>query len=59
MPLLVPIMRQRTLAIVITLASLTWLAACNGPRVIHEQPVLVTGDRVPNADSLIAVARAT
>jgi hypothetical protein len=26
------------------------LAACNGPRVVHENPVLVTGQRVPVAD---------
>lgn len=25
-------------------------AACNGPRVVHERPVLVTGQRVPTAD---------
>lgn len=59
MPLLVPIMRNRTLSLALALATLTLLAAgCNGPRAIHEAPVLVTGDRVPNADSLIAVARA-
>lgn len=28
----------------------TTLAACNGPRVVHESPVLVTGQRVPVAD---------
>ncbi|WP_148306415.1 hypothetical protein [Gemmatirosa kalamazoonensis] len=28
---------------------LSLASACNGPRVIHEQPVLVTGERVPDA----------
>jgi tetratricopeptide (TPR) repeat protein len=58
MPLLVPIMRHRTFSVAVAIISLTWLTACNGPRAIHEQPILVTGDRVPNADSLIAIARA-
>ena len=59
MPLIVPIMRNRTLTLALALTALTLLATgCNGPRAIHEAPVLVTGDRVPNADSLIAVARA-
>ena len=31
------------------------LTACNGPRVVRERPVLVTGDRVPLTDSLGAV----
>lgn len=33
------------------------LVACNGPRVVQEEPVLVTGDRVPSADVMIAEAR--
>ncbi len=33
------------------------LAACNGPRVVREEPILVTGDRVALADSAIAAAR--
>ncbi len=33
------------------------LAACNGPRVVQETPVLVTGDRVPMSDNMIYDAR--
>jgi tetratricopeptide (TPR) repeat protein len=33
-------------------------AACNGPRVIHERPILVTGQRVPTADGARAGAGA-
>jgi tetratricopeptide (TPR) repeat protein len=33
------------------------LGACNGPRQIHERPVLVTGDRVGSADSVVAAIR--
>jgi tetratricopeptide (TPR) repeat protein len=33
------------------------LGACNGPRQIQERPVLVTGDRVGSADSVIAALR--
>jgi tetratricopeptide (TPR) repeat protein len=33
------------------------LAACNGPRVVQERPVLMTGDRVATPDALIADAR--
>ena len=59
MPLLVPIMRNRVITLALALTTLALLATgCNGPRAIHEQPVLVTGDRVPNADSLIEAARA-
>lgn len=59
MPLLIPTMRNRTLALAFALTTLTLLVTgCNGPRVIHEPAVLATGDRVPNADSLIAIARA-
>jgi tetratricopeptide (TPR) repeat protein len=32
------------------------LGACNGPRTIHERPILVTGQRVPNADEAAAGA---
>jgi tetratricopeptide (TPR) repeat protein len=32
------------------LGALTGAAACNGPRVVHENPVLVTGQRVPPVD---------
>lgn len=59
MPLLVTIMRNRSISLAIVASSAVWmLAACNGPRVIHEQPILVTGDRVQTADSIIADARA-
>ncbi|MCU0616399.1 MAG: tetratricopeptide repeat protein [Gemmatimonadaceae bacterium] len=34
------------------------VSACNGPRVVSETPVLVTGDRVASADAVIAEARA-
>jgi len=34
------------------------LTACNGPRVVQERPVLMTGDRVAMADEAIADARA-
>lgn len=33
------------------------LAACNGPRVVQETPVMVTGDRVPMSDDVINDAR--
>jgi non-ribosomal peptide synthetase component E (peptide arylation enzyme) len=33
--------------------ALSLLTACNGPRVVQEEPVLVTGDRVAAADSVI------
>lgn len=46
MPLLVFLMRNRT-TIVIGMLTLMWLASgCNGPRRIHETPVIYTGDRV-------------
>jgi tetratricopeptide (TPR) repeat protein len=35
------------------------LSACNGPRVIHESPVLVTGERVPDATRASEAAIAT
>jgi hypothetical protein len=38
--------------IAISLLSVS-LAACNGPRVVQEEPILVTGDRVAMADSVI------
>jgi tetratricopeptide (TPR) repeat protein len=43
--------------LVLPLASL-FLSACNGPRVIHEEPILITGDRVASVDSAIDAARA-
>lgn len=60
MPLTVLLMRHRiaSLAAVLVLPLLPlFTTACNGPRVIHEQPILVTGDRVANIDSAIAAAR--
>jgi tetratricopeptide (TPR) repeat protein len=46
----------RRSAVALGLAALA-LAACNGPRVVQERPVLVTGDRVASPDALIAEAR--
>jgi hypothetical protein len=45
-----PLVRATRLA---SLLSLVVLAACNGPRVVQEEPILVTGDRVAMADSVI------
>ncbi len=39
------------------LVLLSALGACNGPRVVQEAPILVTGDRVASADASIADAR--
>jgi len=47
----------RVLAL-LALVSAASLAACNGPRVVQERPVLMTGDRVAMADEAIADARA-
>jgi tetratricopeptide (TPR) repeat protein len=41
---------NRHAAGLLSLAALVGTAACNGPRVVHENPVLVTGQRVPVAD---------
>ena len=41
----------------IGLAAAFTLAACNGPRVVQERPVLMTGDRVASPDAVIAEAR--
>jgi hypothetical protein len=61
MPLTVLLMRHRLASIaavfVLPLHPLV-LTACNGPRVIHEQPILIIGDRVANVDSAISAARA-
>jgi tetratricopeptide (TPR) repeat protein len=38
------------------LAALGLLTACNGPRVVNERPVLVTGQRVPSVDVAAAGA---
>lgn len=37
--------------------ALALLGACNGPRVVSEAPILMTGDRVATADAAIAEAR--
>ncbi|MCU0634767.1 MAG: hypothetical protein MUE41_07835 [Gemmatimonadaceae bacterium] len=37
----------------VALLALTALAACNGPRVVQETPIIVTGDRIATADSVI------
>jgi hypothetical protein len=48
-----------TIVFGVALPFLTLLvSACNGPRVVSETPVLVTGDRVASADVVIAEARA-
>lgn len=58
LPLTLLIMRNRLAsAALLTVAALPLLSACNGPRVIHEAPVLMTGDRVATADSFIVEAR--
>jgi hypothetical protein len=38
------------LAPTVFIGALAALTACNGPRVIHERPILVTGQRVPTPD---------
>ena len=40
------------------LPAVSLVAACNGPRVIHERPILVTGQRVPTPDGRAAGAGA-
>jgi len=51
-------MTQSPLAFaMLALIAGTTLTACNGPRVIQERPVLMTGDRVAMADEAIADAR--
>src|SRR5215218_5251570 len=39
----------RSVFVFLPLAAGSLSTACNGPRVIHESPVLVTGERVPEA----------
>ena len=41
------------------LAAAATLAACNGPRRIHERPVLRNGDRVGSSDSTVRAVAAT
>ncbi len=57
MPLIPMIYSHRVLALTIVVVAAT-LAGCNGPRVVQEAPVLMTGDRVPMADDMIADAQA-
>jgi hypothetical protein len=45
-------------ATVIAIVGAALLSACNGPRVVHESPVLVTGDRVALTDSVAQAAGA-
>ncbi|GLC27885.1 hypothetical protein [Roseisolibacter agri] len=45
-------------AVVVALLGALVLGGCNGPRVVHESPVLVTGERVPLTDSVAAAAGA-
>lgn len=44
------------LAAAATLATTLLVAACNGPRVVHERPVLVTSERVPSVDVAASAA---
>lgn len=46
------------LALGVALPGTVFLGACNGPRVVQEAPILVTGDRVASADAAIAEAQA-
>jgi len=57
MPLIPMIQSHRVLALAILVVAAT-LAGCNGPRVVQEAPVLMTGDRVPMADDVIVDAQA-
>ncbi len=45
-----PAPRFPALAPTVFAGALAALAACNGPRVIHERPILVTGQRVQTPD---------
>ena len=45
-------------AIALALVGALFAGACNGPRVIHEPPVLVTGQRVSDADGATSAAAA-
>jgi len=47
----------RRVAPVAALAVIVFTGACNGPRRIHENAVLLTGDRVATADAAMADAR--
>lgn len=57
MPLIPLIQSHRVLALTLLAVAAT-LIGCNGPRVVQEAPVLMTGDRVPMADDVIADAQA-
>ena len=45
-------------AIALALVGALFAGACNGPRVIHEPPVLVTGQRVSDADGATSASAA-
>jgi tetratricopeptide (TPR) repeat protein len=53
-----PIMHPSRPYAALLVAAIALLSACNGPRVVQERPVLMTGDRVAAADVAIAEARA-
>jgi tetratricopeptide (TPR) repeat protein len=39
----------RSVLVFVPVAGCSLASACNGPRVIHESPILATGERVPDA----------
>ncbi len=55
---LIPMIQSNRWLLLAVLAGAAVLSACNGPRVVQEEPVLVTGDRVAMADDAIADAQA-
>jgi tetratricopeptide (TPR) repeat protein len=54
---LIPMIHSHRWFIAVMAAAVVALSACNGPRVVQESPVLVTGDRVPLSDDIIAAER--
>jgi hypothetical protein len=52
-----PALRARSVAPHALASLLTLATACNGPRRVQENAILVTGDRVATADSAILAAR--
>ncbi len=55
---LIPMIQTHRLFACAALVAAAFLAGCNGPRVVQEVPILVTGDRVQMADAAIANAQA-
>jgi hypothetical protein len=52
--------RARTAGVTLAVGLTAALAACNGPRRIHENPVMINGDRVGSSDATVqAVAAST